>query len=71
MILIILILSYLEYLAIRFILLKYTKIELDIFPDRYYDNPKKTWLGAGIFITSFLITGLIVGMVFGVDKLNF
>ncbi|WP_069999359.1 hypothetical protein [Cellulosilyticum sp. I15G10I2] len=66
-----LIFSYLEYLAIRFILLKYTKIELDIFPDRYYDNPKKTWLGAGIFITCFLITGWIVELLFGADKLNF
>jgi hypothetical protein len=63
-------LAYGEYLFIRLFINKYTNLDLDIFPDRYYDNPKKTWIGAGIFMASFFITAMILALIFGTDKVT-
>lgn len=65
MILVALILSCVEYLGIRYILLKFTNIKLDILPDRYYNDPKRNWTNIGIFLMIYLITSIIFILLFG------
>lgn len=69
MIIVVLILSYLEYLAVRAYLIKFYNLELDMFPDRYGDDPKRTWTGAGILLACFFVTMIIYILLFGADSL--
>lgn len=64
MLLVIVLLGYIEYLGIRWVLLKFTDIKLDILPDRYYDDPKRTWTNASILLICFLITSAIFMIIF-------
>lgn len=53
-------LGYIFYVLVRLLLLKYTDIKLDIIPDRYPDDPKRTWQGAGTYMACYLIAGIIL-----------
>lgn len=53
------ILAYVEYLVIREIVNEKTDLDLDIFPEYYYDDLRKTWIGAGILLAGFVVNYLI------------
>jgi hypothetical protein len=67
MVLIILIMAYCEYLIIRKIVRKKWHIELDLLPDRYGDDLKRTWLNAGVFLGCFVVTLIIMCLIFGLE----
>ncbi len=67
MVLIALIISYMEYLVIRKLLLSKLNIKLDILPDRYYDNPKRNWLNAFVFMFCFIFTVGVMGLIWGFE----
>ena len=69
MLILVLIISYLEYLAVRACLIKFYNLGLDMFPDRYGDDPKRTWTGAGILLACYFITLVIYILLFGADSL--
>ena len=52
--------AFVLYFLVRLILIKYTKIELDLIPDRYYDNPIRTWRNAGVFLICFIISWIAI-----------
>lgn len=47
--------------------MKLNMIELDLFPNYYYDNPKRTWTNAGILIICFIVTTIIMIILFGTE----
>lgn len=57
--------SYIFYLILRIVLEKLNIITLDLFPNYYYDNPKRTWTNAGVLIICFVITTVIMYILFG------
>lgn len=59
------VIAFIEYLGIASFLANHFSIDLDIFPERHPDNPKKTWLGAGIYIICFVITLLLYYWIIG------
>lgn len=70
MILIVLVLAYCEYLLIRKILINKWGIELDLLPDRYHNDLKRTWLNAGVFMGCFLVTLIIMCFIFGLESFS-
>lgn len=54
------IIGYIFYLVIRYFLIKTKNYELPILFERYYDDPKKTWLQPAIFIPGFIIPYLLI-----------
>lgn len=63
-------LGYILYLLLRLLLLKYTDIELDIIPDRYADDLKRTWKGAGTYMACYLVAAIILMVLQSLSQLS-
>lgn len=59
-----------EYILIREILKRKWDIHLDLIPDRYGDDLKRTWLNASVFLACFFVTLIIMISVLGLDQFN-
>lgn len=67
MILITLVIACCEYILIRGVLKHKWDIHLDLIPDRYGNDLKRTWLNASVFLACFYVTLIIMIMIFGLD----
>jgi len=59
--------SYVIYLILRKVLMSLNIIELDFYPNYYYDDPKRTWINAGVLIGCFVVTVTTIILLFGTE----
>jgi len=58
-----LLLGYVEYIVIRAVFLKFSNIKLDLVPDRYHNDPKRTWTNVAVLLSCFLTTLVILYLI--------